>query len=92
MAATAPAESARERSRQTALLFDHESAWAWQAQPQGAGFRYLRLPLDLYRGLRKARLNVDILPPATEDFSGCRLIAVPGLSTGRRDCERQWSA
>ena len=62
-----------------ALVFDYASAWAWQAQPQGADFDYVRLCFAWYRALRRLGLNIDILPPDTADLSGYKLVLAPGL-------------
>ncbi|MCU4653091.1 beta-galactosidase [Roseibacterium sp. SDUM158016] len=62
-----------------ALIFDYASVWAWQVQPQGLGCDYFRLVFEVYRGLRKLGLSVDILPPDTDDLGGYRLVLVPGL-------------
>ncbi len=62
-----------------ALIFDYASAWAWDVQPQGADFNYFRLCFALYKGLRRAGLSIDILPPETTDLSGYGLVLVPGL-------------
>ncbi|MEO9701851.1 beta-galactosidase, partial [Marinobacter alexandrii] len=67
-----------------ALVFDYESAWAWQIQPQGASFDYFRLVFDHYRALRKLGLSIDILPPNTADLSTYRLVLIPGLMTFRQ--------
>jgi beta-galactosidase len=64
-----------------ALVFDYASAWAWTVQPQGAGCDYFRLVFEVYRGLRKLGLSVDILPPDTSDLGGYRLVLIPGLVT-----------
>lgn len=64
-----------------ALVFDYESAWAWETQPQGRDFDYFRLAFHFYRGLRRLGLNVDILPPDTADLSGYRLVLAPGVAT-----------
>jgi beta-galactosidase len=64
-----------------ALVFDYASAWAWAVQPQGAGCDYFRLVFEVYRGLRKLGLSVDILPPDTADLGGYRMVLVPGLVT-----------
>jgi beta-galactosidase len=64
-----------------ALIFDYPSAWAWEAQPQGADFDYFRLVLSAYRALRRAGLSVDILPAETGDLSGYALVLAPGLAT-----------
>ncbi len=70
-----------------ALVFDYESAWAWQAQPQGADFDMFRLGFAFYRALRRLGLNVDILPPDAADLSAYKLVLAPGvmsLSDGLR--------
>lgn len=64
-----------------ALVFDYESAWAWETQPQGRDFDYFRLVTSVYRGLRALGLNVDILPPDVTDLSAYRMVLVPGLAT-----------
>ena len=62
-----------------ALIFDYQSAWSWDVQPQGRGCDYFRLVFEVYRGLRKLGLSIDILPPDTGDFTGYDLILAPGL-------------
>ena len=62
-----------------AIVFDYKSAWAWEIQPQGKGFDYFRLVFDMYRGLRRMGLSVDILPPHTQDFGSRKLVLIPGL-------------
>jgi beta-galactosidase len=62
-----------------ALVFDYASAWAWQVQPQGAGFDYFRLVFELYRAIRKLGVDVDIVSPEAEDLSGYRVVFAPGL-------------
>ncbi len=66
---------------QAALVFDYESAWAWDAQPQGADFEMFRLAFATYRALRRAGLNIDILPPDTDDLSAYKLVMAPGIMT-----------
>ncbi len=66
---------------QAALIFDYESAWAWDAQPQGADFDMFRLAFYAYRALRRAGLNIDILPPDTNDLSTYKLVLAPGIMT-----------
>ena len=63
-----------------ALIFDYTSHMAWSVLPQGADFDYFRLVFDIYRGLRKLGLSVDILPATTEDLSGYRMTFAPGLA------------
>ncbi|MEM7241228.1 MAG: beta-galactosidase [Pseudomonadota bacterium] len=62
-----------------ALIFDYESQWAWEIQPQGQGFDYFRLVFKSYKALRQLGLNVDILSPETRDFTGYKSVIVPGL-------------
>ncbi len=64
-----------------ALIFDYESAWAWQIQPQGADFDYFRLCFSWYRALRRMGLNIDIIAPGADDLSSYKLILAPGLFT-----------
>ena len=60
-----------------ALVFDYESAWGWDTQPQGADFDMFRLAFAAYRALRRAGLSVDILPPDTADLSPYKLVLAP---------------
>ncbi|MBV2358357.1 beta-galactosidase [Thalassococcus sp. CAU 1522] len=62
-----------------ALIFDYDADWAWTIQPHGAGLSYFGLVFDWYRALRRAGLSVDILRPETRDFTGYRLVLVPGM-------------
>ena len=62
-----------------ALVFDYQSAWAWEIQPQGRDFDYLRLVFDAYRALRRLGLSIDIVSPQTADLSGYSLVMVPGM-------------
>jgi beta-galactosidase len=62
-----------------ALVFDYESAWAWQVQPQGRDFDLFRLAFAAYRACRRAGLNLDIVPPDCADLSAYRLVLAPGL-------------
>jgi len=65
-------------SAPVALIFDYASCWAWEVQPQGAGFDYFRLVFETYRACRKLGLDVDILPPGTAP-DGHRLVLAPGV-------------
>ncbi|MEM0900842.1 MAG: beta-galactosidase [Pseudomonadota bacterium] len=62
-----------------ALVFDYETAWAWQTQPQGADFSALDAALRWYRALRKLGLNIDIVPPTAAAMEGRKLIVLPSL-------------
>jgi len=61
-----------------ALVFDYASAWAWEVQPQGAGFSYFRLIFETYRALRKLGLDVDILPLGAAP-QGHGIVIAPGV-------------
>ncbi len=65
---------------QAAILFDYASAWAWDVQPQGAGFDHFHLIHAMYAGLRRLGLDVDILPPGTADLSPWPLVLIPGMA------------
>lgn len=62
-----------------AIVFDYASHWAWEVQPQDHQFDYFRLVYDLYCGLRRAGLSVDILPPTEKDFGSRKAVFIPGL-------------
>ena len=64
-----------------ALVFDYASDWAWETQPQGRGFDYFWLCLQMYKGLRRLGLSVDILPPDTADLSAYKLVLAPAVAT-----------
>ncbi|MEO1688564.1 MAG: beta-galactosidase, partial [Pseudomonadota bacterium] len=64
-----------------ALVFDYPSAWAWEAQPQGADFGFFALIFDAYRALRRAGLSVDVIPAETADLSPWRAVLAPGVAT-----------
>ena len=62
-----------------ALVFDYDSDFAWTTQPHGKGLAYFQLVFDTYKALRKLGLSIDIVRGETRDFSGYRIVAVPGL-------------
>ncbi len=66
---------------QVAILFDYASDWAWNTQPQGAGFDYFRLVFSAYRALRRAGLSVDILSANGTVPEGYALVLAPGLAS-----------
>jgi len=71
--------NAKTRTSDVALVFDYASAWAWETQPQCQDFDYFRLVYDVYRGLRRLGLSVDILSANTQDFGDRKLVCIPGL-------------
>jgi beta-galactosidase len=62
-----------------ALVFDYESVWAWQIQPQGKDFSYLDLVMAYYRALRRQGVSVDVVPPTAEAVKDRKLVLAPGL-------------
>ncbi|MFV2035080.1 MAG: beta-galactosidase [Halocynthiibacter sp.] len=70
-----------QQAADVALVFDYESAWGWEIQPQGRDFDYFRLVFDFYRALRKLGLSVDIVDPQIRDLNAYGLVLMPGLMT-----------
>ncbi len=62
-----------------AILFDYESAWAWQTQPQGASFDYFRLVFEQYRALRKLGVNIDIVSKGSIGEHRYKLLLAPAV-------------
>ena len=74
-----------------ALIYDYDSAHAWEALPHGADFDYFSLCFDVYCAMRRAGLSIDILPPDRWDPSAYALVMAPGLlglSRGFREALR----
>lgn len=67
------------RTAEVALVFDYESCWAWETQPQGQSFDYFELLFDFYRAMRQLGLTIDIVPPTVTDLDAYKLVLVPGL-------------
>ncbi len=72
-----------------AIVFDYASDWAWNTQPQGAGFDYFRLVISAYRALRRAGLSVDFVSTHGVMAEGYKLILAPGLATLEPGIENQ---
>lgn len=62
-----------------AIVFDYQSDWAWQIQPQGREFNYRKLVLAFYRALRRHGVTVDVVPPTAAGVAGYALVLAPGL-------------
>ena len=75
LAAAHPAPAARAP---VALVFDYQSVWVTDIQPQGAGFSALRQAFEWYSALRALGLDIDILPPDAS-LEGYPLVVVPCL-------------
>ena len=70
-------EPLRQRvAPRVALLFDYDSHWIGQIQPQGADYSVLHECFRAYSALRGLGLDVDILPSGAA-LSGYALIVLP---------------
>ena len=76
--AIASAATGTAARAQAALVFDYESVWVTDIQPQGAGFSALRQAFEWYSTLRGLGLDIDILPPDAP-LEGYPLVVVPCL-------------
>ncbi|NNU16629.1 beta-galactosidase [Parvularcula sp. ZS-1/3] len=65
-------------SSKVALLFDYDSVWMSDIQPQGTGYDGLYVAKDWYAAARKLGADVDIVPQGT-DLSGYAVVLVPSL-------------
>ena len=61
-----------------ALLFDYDSHWMGQIQPQGADYSVIHECFRAYSALRGLALDVDVLP-SNAPLSGYALIVLPAL-------------
>lgn len=64
-----------------ALMFDYESQWASEIQPQGQGFDYFDLVFHHYKALRQLGVNIDIVSPLETGLGGYDVIFAPGVVT-----------
>ena len=62
-----------------AIVFDYQSEWAWDIQPQAKGFTHGAHVRSLYAAFRKHGVDIDILSPHTESFAGYDIVAIPAL-------------
>ncbi|WP_316354564.1 beta-galactosidase [Devosia sp.] len=62
-----------------ALVYDYQSEWAWEIQPQAKGFSHGAHVRALYSAFRKHGIDIDILPPSTKSFAGYDIVAIPAL-------------
>jgi beta-galactosidase len=61
------------------IVYDYQSEWAWQIQPQAKGFSHYAHVRSVYSSFRKRGVDVDILSPHTSDFLGYDIVAIPAL-------------
>lgn len=62
-----------------ALVFDYESQWAWEVQPQGKSFDYFELVFDFYCSFRQLGVSIDILSSKLNNLNEYKLVCIPGL-------------
>jgi len=62
-----------------AIVFDYQSEWAWDIQPQAAGFSHGGHVRALYAAFRKHGVDIDIISPKTSSFAGYDIVAIPAL-------------
>ncbi|MEO5807202.1 beta-galactosidase [Devosia sp.] len=62
-----------------AIVYDYQSEWAWQIQPQSQGFTHYAHVKAIYAAFRKRGIDIDILPPSTKSFAGYDIVAIPAL-------------
>lgn len=72
-------EPIKAANRKVALVFDYESQWAWEVQPQGKSFDYFKLVYEYYCSMRQLGIQMDIIRPDTKDISAYSLVCLPGL-------------
>ena len=61
-----------------ALLFDYESLWMSEIQPQGTGWNYQDIAESWYRAVRRLGLDIDIVAPGAP-LTDYQLVLVPSL-------------
>ncbi len=66
---------ARAKAR-VALVFSYEADWITTIQPQGQGFRWLKLAFETYSALRSLGLEVDMAAPGA-DLADYALVVAP---------------
>jgi len=62
-----------------AIVYDYQSEWAWRIQPQAKDFSHHAHVRATYVPFRKRGVDVDILSPQTDDFSGYDIVVIPAL-------------
>lgn len=68
-----------------AIVYDYQSEWAWEIQPQSKGFTHYGHVKSIYGAFRKRGLDIDILSPHTKSFAGYDIVAIPALFTWNDD-------
>jgi len=61
------------------IVYDYQSEWAWQIQPQAKGFTHGAHVRAIYSAFRKHGVDIDIIPPSATSFAGYDIVAIPAL-------------
>lgn len=61
-----------------AIVYSYEAQWLLRTQPQGQNFSYIEQVFGLYRALRQAGLDIDIVGPEAE-LESYAFVAVPSM-------------
>lgn len=71
-------ESSDQKTQSVALIFDYESQWLFETQPQGEAFQYIWLVFAHYSALRKLGFNIDIVSKDAplDDYA---MVIIPSL-------------
>ena len=73
-----PAPPPIQGAAPVALVFDYETVWMSEIQPQGVAWRYMDLVRQWYRALRRLGCDVDVTAP-TDDHIGYAALFVPSV-------------
>jgi len=76
---------------QVALVFDYDTAWHHEIQPQGRSFSYLALVFTWYTALRRHGVDVDIVPPG-RDLRSYKAVFVPSLQHVTPEAHKAFAA
>lgn len=64
--------------KSVALVFDYQSDWVTQIQPQGRGFSAIRAAFEYYSAARQLGLDIDIISPDAS-LDGYQMVIIPCL-------------
>ena len=68
-----------QKDAHIALIFDYQSQWAWEIQPQAADFDYFREVFDTYSCLKKLGVDVDVCSSNDPKLNKYKIIFAPSL-------------
>ena len=68
-----------QKDAHIALIFDYQSQWAWEIQPQAADFDYFREVFDTYSCLKKLGVDVDVCSSNDPNLNKYKIIFAPSL-------------